>query len=140
MALQSEALAGRVRARRVGLTVTGDVLANQGGEAARVDRLLNEAVAPDREARVAVALGRDGDDPDAAERGLAPEAQRHLVPVEAGDIEVHEHEIGAGGKRAADALEAVGRVDHLVSFGGQQFADEEAIRRVVLNVKNARHP
>ena len=109
-------------------------------EAARVDGLLDEAVAPDGEARVAVALGGDGDDGHAAERRLAPQAQRHLVAVEPRDVEVDEHQVRAA---AASALRtpsspSVG-VDDLVPVGREELADEKAVARVVLDVKNARH-
>ena len=139
MALQAQPLARRVGARRVRLAVTRQVLPDQAGEAARVDGLLDEAVAPDGEARVAIALGGDGDDGHAAERRLAAQAERHLVAVEPGDVEVDEDQVGPLRQRRAHALEAVGGVDDLVPLGGEELAHEQAVPRVVLDVKNARH-
>ena len=49
--LEGQALAGRVSRRRIRLAVPTDVLPDLRRKVARVDRLLNEAVAPDREAR-----------------------------------------------------------------------------------------
>ncbi len=109
------------------------------GEAARVDGLLEEAVAADGEARLAVALGGDGHDGDARELGLAAQAQGDLEAVEAGDVDVDEDEIGRLRHREAHALEAVGRVDHLVAGAVEQLADEEPVRRVVLDVEDLRH-
>ncbi len=77
-------------------------------EAPRVDRLLDEAVAADGEARVAVPLGGDRDDGHVAQRRLAAQPERHLVAVEAGDVEVDEDQVGPLRQSAAHALEAVG--------------------------------
>jgi hypothetical protein len=71
------------------------------------------------------------------ERRLPTEAQRDLVPVEPGDVEVHEDEVGPLRDREPYALETVGRVDDLVPVGREQLADEEAVSRVVFDVKNA---
>ena len=74
MALQAQALARRVGARRVRLAVSRKIEAHRRREAPRVDRLLDEAIAADREARVTVAFGRDGDDRDPFEGRFAPAA------------------------------------------------------------------
>ena len=122
------------------LAVAAEVLAHLAREVARVDRLLDEAVAADGEARLAIALGGDGDDRHAVERRLAAQAQRHLVAVEARDVQVDEHEIGPLREIARRTpFEAVGGVDHLVPVGREELADEEPVPRVVLDVQHARH-
>ena len=116
-----------------------EVEAHERGEAARVDGLLDEAVASDGEARVAIALGRDRDDGHPPERRLAAQAQGHLVSVESGNVQVDEDEVRPGGERATHPLEPVGGVDDLVALGRQELAHEQAIGGIILDVKNARH-
>ncbi len=118
----------------------GEVLADQRREASRVNGLLDEAVAPHGEARVALPLGGDRDDRNAAQRRLAPQPQRDLVAVEARDVEIDEDQIGPGRQSAANPLEAVDGVDDLEALGREQFAHEETVPGVVLDVQNTRHP
>ena len=108
-----------------------------GGELAGVDGLLDEAVAADGEARLLVALGGDRDDRDVAQRRLTAQPERHFVAVEARDVEVDQHQIGALPDREAHALEAVGRVDDLVALGHEKLSYEKTIGRVVFDMKNA---
>src|SRR5205807_2191448 len=77
--LHPQALAGRVGARVEPLAMAAEILPDLPGEVARVDRLLDEPVAADGEARLLVPLGGDRDDRHAVERSLAPQAKRDLV-------------------------------------------------------------
>ncbi len=63
------------------------------GERARVDWLLEEAVAPDRQAGLAIALGGDGHDGHPRQRSLAAQPQGDLEAVEPGDVQVDQHQI-----------------------------------------------
>ena len=137
-ALLAQPLARRVGRRHHALALPADVAGDLPGEVARVDRLLHEAVAADGEARVAIAFGRDGDDGHAVERGLGAKPERDLEAVEAGDVEVDEHEVRPLRDGEAHALEAIGSVDHLVTVGREELADEQPIARVVLDVQHAR--
>ena len=58
--------------------------------------------------------------------GSLPQPQRDLVSVEAGDVEVHEHEVGLERQGASHPFEPVGRVDHLVTVGGEELSDEKS--------------
>ena len=108
-------------------------------ELARIDRLLHESVAPDREAGLLVTLGRDGDDGNAVERRLAAKAQRDLVAIQPRDVEIDQHQIGALRDREAYAFKAVRGVDHLDALRGQELSHEEAISGIVFDVQNTRH-
>jgi hypothetical protein len=140
VALRAQPLAGGIGARRVRLPVARQILPHQAAEAPPVDGLLDEPVATDGEAGIAVALGRDRDDRDRPERRLASQAKRDLVAVEPRDVEIHEDEVRALRQRSPHALEAVGRVDDFVPLGDEQLAYQEPVSRVILDVKNTRHP
>ncbi len=127
------------RARRGHLLGALEVALDHGGERARVDGLLQEAVAAHGEAGLAIALGGDGHDGDAGERGLAAEAEGDFEAVEAGDVEVHQDQIRPLGAGEAHAFEAVGGVDHLVPGALEQLADEEAVGRIVFDVEDPGH-
>ena len=129
----------RVGRRHHALALAADVARDLLREVARVDGLLHEAVAADGEARVAIALGGDRDDGHAVERRLGAKAQRDLEAVEAGDVQVDEDDVRPLRDREANALETVGGVDHLVTVGREELADEQPIARVVLDVQHARH-
>ena len=90
LALHAQALARGVGAGDHRFAVPAKVLTHLTGEIPRIERLLNEAVAPDGEARLAVPFRRDGDDGDPFQCGLASKAKCHLVPVETGDVQVDE--------------------------------------------------
>ncbi len=124
--LDAEAFALHVGRRHHPLAAPAEVAGHLLGEVARVDGLLEEAVAADGEARVAIALRGDRDDRDTVERRLGPQTERDLEPVEAGNIQVDEDDVGALGDGETNAFETVGRVDHLVAVTGEELADEQA--------------
>jgi hypothetical protein len=132
--LEAQPLTGGVRARCVGFAVTGEKASDERREAPRINRLLDESVAPDGETRVPIPLRGDRDDGNSTERRLAAQAQCHLVTVEAGYVEVDKDQIRANCEGAPNPLQAVGRIDDLVSFGGQELAHEKTISLVILDV------
>ncbi len=110
------------------LARAAEVAGDDRREGARVDRLLEEAVAADGEARLAIALGGDRHDGHAGERRLAAQAQGDLESVEAGDVEVDEDEVGLLRTGETYPFEAVGGVDHLVPSVLEELADEQPVR------------
>jgi hypothetical protein len=137
VALEAQALSGRVCARSVGLAVPTEIQPDDGREAAGIDGLLDEAVAADGKARVPVSFGRDGDDAQALERRLASQTERHLVSIEARDVDVDEHQIRVDLDGAPNPFETVGRIDDLVPLRHEELSHEETIGRIVFDVKNA---
>src|SRR6478752_9049161 len=75
LTLQAQVLSGRIRRGTFAATI--EVAPYLVCEGACVDRLLQKAVATDRQARITVALSRDGDDRHAAQLRLGAQAQRH---------------------------------------------------------------
>ena len=136
--LDAQAIALLVRRRHHPLAAPADVPRDLLREVPCVDRLLEEAVAADGEARLAIAFGGDRDDRHAVERGLGAEAQRDLEAVEAGNIQIDEDDVRTLRDRKSNSLEPVGRVDDLVSVARQQLSDEQPVPRVILDVQNAR--
>src|SRR5207245_5758008 len=104
------------------------------GEFTGVDGFLQKSVASDGEARVAVALGRDGDDGHAAERRFAAQSQRHFVAVEPGQVQVDEDEVGPFRAGELDSFETVDRLGHRVAGRLKQLANEKAVAGVVFDV------
>jgi hypothetical protein len=135
--LKAEAFASRDGARRVRLSMAPQIKADDRGETAGINGLLNESIASDRKARVSIALGGYGDDPQALQRWLAPQSQGYLVSIEPGNVEIHEHEVGAILDRESHSFEPIGRIDDLMAFGHEKLSDEKTVGGVVFDMKNA---
>jgi hypothetical protein len=138
-ALRGHAELHVARVRRT-LLVAAEEALDLRGEAAHVDRLLDEAIAAHGEARLAVAFGRDRHDRHARERVRAAQAQRDLVAVEVRDVQIDDDQIRRRLLREAHALEAARRVEHLVTRRCEDLAHEQAAPRVVLDVEDLGHP
>jgi hypothetical protein len=114
--------------------VAGEKSSDEGRETAGVDGFLNEAVTPDREARVAIPFRGDGDDGNPAQGGLTAKAQRHLVTVEPRNVEVDENQVGTHGERATNTLKAIGRINDFMALRSEELTDEQSISLIILDV------
>src|SRR5262249_26665810 len=63
--------------------------------------------------------------------GLDP--ARDLISVEAGELNVHEDQIGTARRRQAQALLTRGGLDQLVTGAGQQIAKDPPVLLVILD-------
>jgi len=117
--------------------VAPQIEADDRGETSGIDGLLNEAIASDRKARVSIAFGGYRDDPQALERRFTTQSQGYLVPIEPGNVEIHEHEIGAILDSEPHSFEPIGRIDDLMAFGHEKLSDEKTVGGVVFDMKNA---
>ena len=137
-ALRSQHRLSRVHRGSRALTKPAEELHHLGREAPRINRLLNEARAPNRHARLSVTLGGNRDDGRLFEHRLGAQAKGHLVAVEARQVDIHENQRGPLGQSQANAFKSIGGIHHLKALGGEQFAHEEAVRGIVFDVENAR--
>ena len=129
---------------RVGRTMSSrrapQVALDRLGELARVDGLLQEPVAADGEARVAIPFGGDGHDGHAGERGLAAQPQGDLVAVEPGHVEVDQHQIGplARSRGCTPSRPSAASITSCPAVC-EELADEEPVAGIVFDVEDARH-
>ena len=75
----------------------------------------------------------------AFQAAVGPKTQRDLVPVEAWNVQVDQHEIGPLRERQTHAFEAVGRFDDVHAVGDEELSDEQTIARIVFDMQDARH-
>lgn len=102
VALRSEVRVGLIW--RHDLLATSQELLERRREGPRVDRLLNEAVAANRETRRAIPFRRDRHDRNLTKRCVTTEAKRNFVSVESGNVQVDQHEVRSLRARQSHAL------------------------------------
>ena len=119
--------------------MAGEVALDLVGEAAGVDRLLHEAIGADGQAGLLVALGGDRDDRRALQLGDAAQAQRHLVAVQVGHVDVDQHEVRLLGFGQSHALEASLGVQYLVAGSVEQLPHQQAVGGIVFDVEDFGH-
>ena len=73
----------------------------------------------------------------AASAGIGADAARRLVPVDAGQLDVHQDQIGLLALGRRDPFEPVDRLDQLVAGALQQVADDLAVVLGVLDDEDA---
>lgn len=129
----------RVALRRLGLALTLKIGLDSRRKALGRNRFLQKAGTAYRQARVAVALGGNGHDGNSLERVLCAQAQRHLKTIQPRNVEIHQHQIGLRAARQTNPSHSVGGFQHFVPSASKQFANQQPVRRIILDVNNAGH-
>ena len=100
----------------------------------RLDQVVVGAGAQAADLLLDLALGRQHDDRDVAGRAfLGPDLRRDLVPVELGQHDVEQDQVGRLGAPQPEALGAVRRDDDLVAFLLQRVLEQALDIRVVID-------